>query len=109
MKEKQILVIMKEPGKSAEVEPLFENTLEAFQAAVGGYIEAVAVSQDLCIICNETGRIDGLPYNCNVLVFDFYGPILAVGTRGCEFGEFASIRAPHFPTVLKLMSGGGSE
>lgn len=106
MKEKQILVIREEPGKSAEVEPLFENTLEAFQAAVGGHIEAVAVTQDLCIICNETGRIDGLPYNCNVLGFDFYGPILAVGTRGCEF---ASIRAPHFPTVLKLMSGGSSE
>lgn len=69
MKEKQILVIRKEPGKLAEVEPLFENTLEAFQAAVGGYIETV-------------------------------------GTRGCEF---ASIRAPHFPTVLKLMSGGSSE
>ena len=54
MKEKQILVIRKEPGKSAEVEPLFENTLEAFQAAVGGHIEAVTVTQDLCILCNET-------------------------------------------------------
>lgn len=106
MKEKQILVIRKEPGKSAEVEPLFENTLEAFQAAVGGYIEAVPVTQNLCILCNETGRIDGLPYNCKVMGFDFYGPILAVGTRDCEF---ASIRAPHFPTVLKLMSGGSLE
>lgn len=106
MKEKQILVIMKEPGKSAVVEPLFENTLESFQAAVGGYIEAVTVAQDLCIICNETGRIDGLPYNCNVLGFDFYGPILAVGVRGADFG---SIRAPHFPTVMKLMGGGSSE
>lgn len=103
MKEKQILVIRKEPGKLAEVEPLFENTLEAFQAAVGGYIEAVSVAQNLCIICNETGRIDGLPYNCNVLGFYFYGPILAVGALGCEF---ASIRAPHFPTVMKLLGGG---
>ena len=42
-KEKQILVIKKEPGKPAEIEPLFENTLEAFQEAVGGYIEAVTI------------------------------------------------------------------
>lgn len=104
MKEKQILVIRKEPGKSAEVEPLFENTLEAFQTAVGGYIETVTVAQDLCIVCNETGRIDVLPYNCNVLGYDFYGPILAVGVRE---DEFSSIRAPHFPTVLRMLSGRG--
>ena len=41
MKEKQILVVIKEPGKPPRVEPLFENTLEAFQKAVGGYIETV--------------------------------------------------------------------
>ena len=39
MKENQILVIIKEPGKDPVVEPLFDNTLEAFQEAVGGYIE----------------------------------------------------------------------
>lgn len=104
MKENQILVIKKDPGKSPEMEPLFDNKLEAFQSAVGGYIEAVTVTSDLCILCNETGRIDGLPYNCNVLGYDFYGPILAVGHRDCEF---SSIRAPHFPTVMKLLSGGG--
>lgn len=36
MKENQILVVIKEPGKEARVEPLFENTLKAFQKAVGG-------------------------------------------------------------------------
>ena len=39
MKENQILVIIKEPGKDPVVEPLFDNTLEAFQEAIGGYIE----------------------------------------------------------------------
>lgn len=43
MKEKQILVVIKEPGKPPRVEPLFENTLEAFQKAVGGDIETVTM------------------------------------------------------------------
>ena len=40
MKEKQILVIIKEPGKAPAVEPLFDNDLKAFQKAVGGYVFA---------------------------------------------------------------------
>lgn len=39
MHENQILVLTKQPGKLAELEPLFDNKLEAFQEFVGGYIE----------------------------------------------------------------------
>lgn len=46
MKEKQILAVVKEPGQSPRVEPLFDNTLEAFQQAVGGYIETVTIASD---------------------------------------------------------------
>lgn len=35
MKENQILVCIKEPGEEPRIEPLFDNTLEAFQKAVG--------------------------------------------------------------------------
>lgn len=46
MKEAQILAIVKEPGQSPRVEPLFTNTLQAFQEAVDGYIETVGVKGD---------------------------------------------------------------
>ena len=102
MKENQILVIIKEPGKAARVEPLFENELEAFQAAVGGYIETVTVTTDLVIICNEEGRLKGLPWNCTVFGADFVGPIVVAGVKG---EEFASIKAKFVPTVLRMLGG----
>lgn len=90
MKENQILVIVKNPGEDAYVEPLFDNTLEAFQKAVGGYIEAVTFATDACVICNEEGRIMGLPYNCNFLSNEFVGPILIAGVKGEEFCSLKS-------------------
>lgn len=37
------------------------NTLEALQAAVGGNIEVVPMDTHLCVICNEEGKLLGLP------------------------------------------------
>lgn len=37
------------------------NTLEALQQAVGGYIEVVPLNEQLCVICNEDGKLLGLP------------------------------------------------
>lgn len=40
-----------------------ENTLEAMQALVGGYIEVVPIGSGYLAICNEEGRIHNLPRN----------------------------------------------
>ena len=100
LKENQILVVIKEPGKEPRVEPLFDNTLEAFQKAVGGYIEAVTLSDDVVIICNEEGWLRGLPFNTTVCGYKLAGTILAVGTKG---DEFASLKSKHVPSVLRLL------
>ena len=102
MKEKQILVIIKEPGKEPVVEPLFDNDLKAFQEAVGGYIETVTLATDLVIICNEEGRLKGLPHNTTVFGVEFCGTIIAAGVKG---EEFASIKASVVPTVLRMLGG----
>jgi hypothetical protein len=101
--EKQILVVIKEPGKEAAVEPLFDNTLEAFQKAVGGYIETLTIAKDLVLIVNEEGRIQNLPFNTSVLGTPLYGTILAVGVRG---DEFASVKGSCVSAVLKMLNGG---
>ena len=101
-KEAQILAIVKEPGKPAAVEPLFSNTLEAFQEAVGGYIETVTLASDLVIICNEEGRLIGLPFNVEVYGCDFVGPIVVVGVKG---DSFCSLKAQRIPHVLRLLGG----
>lgn len=102
MKERQILVMVKEPGQPPRVEPLFENTLEAFQTAVGGYIETVTLCEDLVIICNEEGRLLDQPFNCEVAGVGFCGTILAVGQKG---EDFASLKAKNIPFVRKLLGG----
>lgn len=102
MGENQILVAIKKPGELPGLEPLFENSLEAFQKAVGGYIEVVTVASDLVLICNEEGRLLNLPFNTTICGMDFYGPVLAVGTKG---EGFASIRGSEVPAILKLLNG----
>lgn len=100
LKERQILVVVKEPGKAPRVEPLFENSLHALQQAVGGCIETVTLCTDLVIICNEEGRLMGLPHNCCVFGVDFVGTVVAVGTKG---EDFASLKASIVPGVLKML------
>ena len=84
----KIRVISKRPGcppRSAWV----SNSLENLQTAVGGYIETVKLATDMCVICNEEGRLKGLPYNCTVAGVDFVGDILLVGVKGEEFADLS--------------------
>lgn len=79
-------VIYKAPGAPPEPRDI-PNTLEELQATVGGYIETISLATDAAIICNEEGRLLGLPYNCRFLGADFVGPILVVGVAGDEFAD----------------------
>ncbi len=77
-------VIRKKPCCEAEVIDI-DNTLEALQAEVGGYIETVAIATDAVVICNEEGLLRGLPYNCRFLGRSFVGPLLVAGRDKDEF------------------------
>lgn len=84
MRENCIKAIYGAPGKT----PIFievENTLEALQQAVGGYIESVTVEDNVCILCDEEGRLKGLQPTMVYKGIDFVGPVLFVGTKGEEF------------------------
>ena len=81
-------VFAKKPGEPWQ-ETEIENTLEALQEYVGGYIETVTLARGICIVCNEEGRIKGLPFCCRlgarIEYIDFVGNVLLVGTDGDEF------------------------
>ncbi len=62
------------------------NSLSAMQAAVGGYIEAVTLSADCVIICDEEGRLKGLPNNPSA-VPGIVGDAFYVGYEGDEFTD----------------------
>lgn len=82
--------IRKKPGCAPEIIEV-ENTLKALQDEVGGHIEVVTVASDTAIICNEEGRILGLPDNGRVCGVDVVGTVLIVGTKGEEFCDVPAI------------------
>ncbi len=86
MKRKTIRVLIKYPGE--RVKPaVLENDLLPLQKAVGGYIETVTVTKDMVILCNEEGRLLGMPYNCRILGVDFVGPIVFAGVKKDKFTD----------------------
>lgn len=95
--------IIKEPGFPLELIDI-PNELKALQQMVGGYIETVTIARDLVVICNEEGRLNGLPPNCSVCGVDFVGPILICSrTRD---GEFADIKSPtHIMQLIRERNG----
>ena len=85
-KDKPIRVIVKLPGEEARTEEI-ENTLRAFQTAVGGHIETLTVNTDLVIICDEDGKLKDLPYNCTICGYRFVGPVLVAGVKRSNFAD----------------------
>lgn len=57
-----IRVLVYRPGEPSKVEDL-QNTLEAWQALVGGYVESVPLGDGICLLCNEEGKGQGLAPN----------------------------------------------
>lgn len=63
MNESTMKVVLLEPGKQAKIADI-GTSLESMQRTVGGYIEAVyPFEEEVCIVCNEEGKIYGLPLN----------------------------------------------
>ena len=96
------------------VEPLNEpyvrdidNSLSKMQEIVGGYIEAAGFFDDVILVCNVEGKLDGsLP---NRIIWDKDGEIADIihGTFFlCEYGEedFKSISAENIEKYGRMFS-----
>lgn len=66
-----------------------ENTLEALQHEVGGYIETITLAADCCMIVDEEGRLKDKPLNeqASRLGWLIVGDALFVGVAGEEFAD----------------------
>lgn len=68
-----------------------ENTLEALQKAVDGYIETVTLIGGYAVmIVNEEGLLRGMPSNLTasaIAARKIVGPALVVGVKGEEFTD----------------------
>lgn len=91
MMEEQIKCLLVEPNK-LPVEIEITNDLESKQKLVQGYIECVYLQDDndVVLICNEEGKINGMKWNRDIGYDIIAGPFLIVG-NDYENGDFKSL------------------
>lgn len=86
-------VVVKEVGKPAEIRDV--NDFKELQTIVGGHVEAVVIENGITMLCNEEGKLEGLPLNFLMLSHvshdSIVGTAVFIGTKG---ENFASLR-PH--------------
>lgn len=90
-------VIVKQAGKAPEIKEI-ENTLEAFQSLVGGYIEVIRFNSCL-MVCNEEGKLQGLQSNFRLGYDVIVGDV--VFTQSDSVGEFTDISQSDIDSVMK--------
>ena len=105
----KINVVLCEPGKLARAATI-EASLESYQKTVGGYIEAYyPFEEPVCIVCNEEGKINGLPLNRAVYADPNRGEMLDIiaGTfficdcSGENFGSLSSEQLRRYTELFK--------
>ena len=84
-------VLIKEPGKPWETAEV-ENTLEALQGVVGGYIETMPVvamdtNEKVVMVMDEEGRLKGKELNIVVCGVNIVGTVLLCGQDGDDFTD----------------------
>lgn len=82
--EKEIRVLVKEPGKAPEIRTI-QNTLEAMQGIVGGYIETMTFATDCALVVNEEGTLQCLEPNFWFVGDLIVGTAFFVGVAGEDF------------------------
>lgn len=84
-------VIIKEPGEPIGHFAEIDNTLEAMQEIVGGHIETITFQgftfSGLVIVCNEEGKLRGLPENFKLPNDTVVGTVIVCGTDDDEFTD----------------------
>lgn len=84
----KIKVVVKRPDEEYGHMTNISDTLKNLQNTVDGHIETVTIANDMVIICNEEGAINGMPYNCTLGGMKFFGTLIFCGIDGDEFGDF---------------------
>lgn len=68
------------------------NSLHAMQNAVGGYIEMIELEDNLVIVCNEEGRLLGLPANKSIMMPGLVGNCFIASASGEDLTDCSDIQ-----------------
>lgn len=99
-------ILKVEPEKVPEIIDM-DGTLEALQAAVGGYIEAVYPFDDpVAIVCNDDGKFNGMAPNRSIYDEDgeildiIAGTFLVVGLSDDNFAALSDEMAAKYAALF---------
>lgn len=95
MVEQTMKVVLLEPGRQARAAEI-DASLEGMQEVVGGSIEACyPFAEAVCLICNEEGKLNGMPLNRALRdergkIWDIIaGPCFLCDCSGEDFGSLS--------------------
>ena len=103
-----IAVLIVEPGKEPYVKEI-DSDLKSLQHEVGGYIEAIYPYEDpVALVCNEEGKLEGLPLNRALRdedgdIYDVVaGTFMVVGLTDDSFGSLTVEQMQKFSDLFKV-------
>jgi hypothetical protein len=104
---KKLKIVKVNVGEMPEVCEI-KHSIEEMHKIVGGYLEAVRISDDIFMWVNESGVIDGLPLNFITFVHkgylhpvhDIHGNAFFTGMD--EFGETQSLTDRQVKRILDM-------
>lgn len=105
-KEEKIRVVLLEPGKLARVADI-DPSLEGMQKTVDGWIEAVyPFEEEVCIVCNEEGKLNSMPLNrairCEGQITDIIaGPCFVCSCDKANFGSLTEAQQQKYLKMFK--------
>lgn len=93
-------VVIKKAGKKPEIAEI-ENELSVLQEIVGGYIEILPLFGNIVLVCNEEGKLMGLPAN-----FIFRGDMIVGDVFFCVAGkeDFESLDEAQASFLMSAMT-----
>ena len=95
----EIKVLMVEPHKNPTVTTI-KNKLENLQEAVGGLIEIIDIEDNVCILCNEEGKLIGLEGNRKLGDDILVGIFFVCGSN--DEGELTSLTDSQLEKYIKF-------
>ena len=103
-----IAVLIVEPGNEPYVKEI-DSGLESLQHEVGGYIEAIyPYEEPVALVCNEEGKLEGLPLNRALRdedgdIYDVVaGTFMVVGLTDDSFGSLTVEQMQKFSDHFKV-------
>ncbi|WP_312102471.1 DUF3846 domain-containing protein [Pygmaiobacter massiliensis] len=101
MKENKIKVLRVAPGQPPAVKEI-GNDLHSLQAEVGGLIECISFPGGCVVVCNEEGKLNGMPPNRRLGADIICGPFFVCDTT--RSGDFSSLSKSKIAEYSQLFS-----